>query len=62
MTAQLEPLLVDAYAIARDLGLHPVTVRKWAAAGHITRRGRDERGRTLFDYDEVAAWARREGT
>jgi hypothetical protein len=57
--SELEPLLVDGYAIARDLGLHPVTIRNWAAAGHIERRGRDRRGRTLYDYDEVQAWATR---
>jgi hypothetical protein len=36
-----------------------VTIRNWAAAGHIERRGRDRRGRTLYDYDEVQAWATR---
>jgi hypothetical protein len=59
MAVELEPLLVDAYAIARDLGLHPVTIRNWASAGHIERRGQDGRGRTLYDYDEVRAWATR---
>jgi len=60
--SDLAPVVVDAYAIARDLGLHPVTIRKWAAAGHIERRGRDARGRTLYDLDEVQAWAARHDT
>jgi DNA-binding transcriptional MerR regulator len=52
-------MVVDGPAIAADLGLHPVTIRNWASAGHIKRRGRDGQGRTLYDYDEVEAYATR---
>lgn len=57
--SDLPELLLDGPAIANELGLHPVTIRNWASAGRITRRGRDRRGRTLYDFDEVHAFATR---
>jgi hypothetical protein len=52
-TAQLPPILVDAAAIASDLGIAASTVRGWAHARLITARGKDSRGRTLYDLDEA---------
>jgi hypothetical protein len=49
----LAPVLVDAAAIAADLGMAASTVRGWAHARLITARGRDNRGRTLYDLDEA---------
>lgn len=54
----LPPLLVDGPAIARELRVDPSTIRAWASAGLITRRGKDNRGRTLYDYDEVVGVSR----
>jgi hypothetical protein len=45
--------LLDGPALARSLGRPEQTLRAWAAAGLITRCGRDAQGRTLFDVDEV---------
>lgn len=50
-------LILDGPAIARALGLHPGTIRNWASAGVLPRRGVDARGRTLYDLDEVQALA-----
>lgn len=57
MTSELAPVLADRWAIASDLGLHPGTIRNWASAGKLTRRGKDARGRTLYDLDDVIALA-----
>jgi predicted site-specific integrase-resolvase len=51
----------DAQTLALELGIPAGTIRRWAHAGWITRRGRDRRGRTLYDYDEVVAVAQRVG-
>jgi hypothetical protein len=45
--------LLDGPALARSLGRPEQTLRAWAAAGLITRRGKDAQGRTLYDVDEV---------
>lgn len=46
-------MLLDGPAIAASLGKDASTLRAWASAGLIERRGRDERGRNLYDVDEV---------
>ena len=46
--------LLDGPAIAAALKVHPVTVRRWAAKGLITRRGTLHR-RALYDLDEAIA-------
>jgi hypothetical protein len=46
-------VLLDGPAIAAALGLNPGTIRNWATAGEIDRRGHDEMGRTLYDLDQV---------
>jgi hypothetical protein len=54
MTAgQAAPVLIDGPALAVELGVKPQTIRVWAMAGLLTRRGKDRRGRTLFDLDEA---------
>lgn len=45
--------LRTANQIAATLGLSPSTLRTWANRGHIDRRGRDQRGRVLYDVEEV---------
>lgn len=50
-------LILDGPAIAHALGLHPGTIRNWASAGLLQRRGMDTHGRTLYDVDEVQALA-----
>ena len=55
----LEPVIVDALAIGTELKIPAGTIRRWASAGWITRRGHDPRGRTLYDFDEVEAVAQR---
>lgn len=57
--ADLAPIVLDGPAIARALGVHPGSIRRWASAGEITRRGTDARGRALYDLDEVQARATR---
>jgi hypothetical protein len=54
----------DAYALVvalakLDIAITPAAIRQWAVRGKITRVGRDQRGRTLYDIDEVIAHARR---
>lgn len=46
-------MLLDGPALARSLGKDPSTIRAWASAGLITVRGRDRRGRNMYDVDEV---------
>lgn len=46
-------MLLDGPAIAASLRIDPSTIRAWASAGLITRRGKDACGRNLFDVDEV---------
>jgi predicted site-specific integrase-resolvase len=55
----LDPVLADGEAIAAALGISPGTIRNWASAGKLQRRGRDGRRRTLYDLDEVEALATR---
>lgn len=50
-------MIIDGPAIARDLGMHPGTIRNWACHGRIERHGYDQRGRALYDYDDVAMLA-----
>lgn len=45
---------VDAIAAQVATGVKAATIRVWAHRGHITRVGRDQRGRTLYDLDEIA--------
>lgn len=54
--------LLDAPTLAAFLTAHgnPIaagTIRQWASNGLITRHGKDERGRTLYDVLEVGARA-----
>lgn len=56
-----ERLLLHGGLIAVAVKVHPVTVRKWAAAGLLTRHGRDSAGRTLYDFDEAVEVATRRG-
>lgn len=51
----LPALLLDGPAVAAHLGIDPATLRKWASRGLVRRCGRDDRGRTLYDVDEVIA-------
>lgn len=44
-----------ALAAALDPPRPAQTLRAWASAGLITRHGKDARGRTLYDLDEVIA-------
>lgn len=50
---ELAPVLVDGPALAAELGVKPQTIRVWAMTGLLTRRGKDKRGRTLYDLDEA---------
>ena len=52
--------LLDGPAIAVALKVHPVTVRRWAQRGLITRRGTLHR-RALYDLEEAIAARRRAG-
>lgn len=49
---------IDGYVLAAFLGIQPTTIRKWAQRGHITVRGRDQRGRALYDPHEVTRHAK----
>jgi DNA-binding transcriptional MerR regulator len=49
--------LVTADVLAETLGVREERLRQWASRGHIGRHGKDERGRTLYDPDEVRARA-----
>ena len=50
----LHRIHVDAIAAQVATGVKAATIRVWAHRGHLTRVGRDERGRTLYDLDEIA--------
>lgn len=55
--------LLDARSIALYLTAHGTrlatgTIRQWASTGQVERRGKDPRGRTLYDLAEVARRAR----
>lgn len=47
-------MLADTQAIAFFARRSPATVRSWAHRGLLTRRGTDQRGRALYDLNEVA--------
>jgi hypothetical protein len=47
------PVLLDTVAIAAALGIKPGRMRIWAYRGHLTRQGRDDRGRSLYDLAEA---------
>ncbi|MEV0726019.1 hypothetical protein AB0I37_24975 [Micromonospora purpureochromogenes] len=57
------PVEVDAYSAAADLSLRhrrevtPAMLRKWAFKGAVTPLGRDGKGRTLFDLNELRGHA-----
>lgn len=44
---------VDAYAAAASVKVKPERIRQWASRGKLTAIGRDWRGRTLYDLDEI---------
>lgn len=46
-------MLLDGPALAAALKVKPQTIRVWAMAGLLERRGKDSRGRTLYDLDEA---------
>lgn len=54
--AAYEPL-ADTTALAAWLKIPAGTVRSWASRGRLTRRGRDDHGRTLYSLAEAAALA-----
>lgn len=45
---------VDAIAAQVATGVKAATIRVWAHRGYLTRVGRDAKGRTLYDLDEIA--------
>lgn len=51
--------LIDGPAIAATLGIKPDRLRKWLERGLVQARGRDSRGRTVFDLDEVIGVSQR---
>lgn len=46
-------MLIDTATAAAAVKRQPQTIRVWASAGLITRRGTDARRRALYDLDEV---------
>lgn len=51
--AAYEPL-ADTTALAAWLKVSPGTIRSWASRGWLTRRGQDQRGRTLYSLTEAS--------
>ena len=49
--------LVPAVTIEATMGIREGRLRQWAVRGKVARRGQDERGRTLYDTDEVREYA-----
>ena len=45
--------LLDTQAAAMAVAVPAGTIRRWAHNGWITRQGKDPKGRTLYDADEV---------
>lgn len=45
--------LVDTIAAAAAVDVPAGVIRKWAYRGDLTRRGTDEKGRTLYDLQQV---------
>ncbi|MFJ4168371.1 hypothetical protein ACIPY3_02560 [Paenarthrobacter sp. NPDC089714] len=54
-------MLVDTVAAAAAVQRKPGTVRSWAARGDLERRGRDDRGRTVYSLADVYEVAARTG-
>jgi len=54
-TASPEKKFAKAKAIAARIGIHPKTLSRWAAAGHIHRHKINDRV-VLFDEAEVTAF------
>jgi hypothetical protein len=48
-----QTVLVDSVAAAVAVDRPKSTIRGWAHAGHLTKRGEDARGRALYDLAEV---------
>lgn len=46
-------VLVDTVAAAHAIGVNPRRIRNWALRGHLQRRGKDKRGRTLYALRDV---------
>jgi len=46
-------VLLDLPAVAIELEKPPSTLRRWVAEGRVVSYGKDDRGRTLLDLDEV---------
>ncbi|HEY2086474.1 MAG TPA: MerR family transcriptional regulator [Mycobacterium sp.] len=46
-------VLLDAPAIEAVTGVPAGTIRNWASDGVLTRHGPDQRGRVLYDLDDV---------
>lgn len=57
----LRRIHVDAIAAQVATGIRAATIRVWAHRGHVTRIGRDRRGRVLYDLDEILRHAGRAG-
>lgn len=51
--------LVDSQAAAMAVGVGAATIRKWAQRGHLPRRGKDHKGRTLYWINDVYTAAAR---
>ena len=46
-------VLVDTQAAATAINRKPMDIRNWRRRGKLTPRGKDYRGRTLYDLLEV---------
>lgn len=55
----LRRIHVDAIAAQVATGIRAATIRVWAHRGHVTRIGKDQRGRVLYDLDEILRHAGR---
>lgn len=57
----MQRALVDTQAAATAAGVQPQLVRRWAARypSELPRHGRDHRGRTLYELDDVLVLAAR---
>lgn len=53
--------LVTAATVEETLGVRQGRLRVWATRGEVSRRGHDERGRTLYDAEEVRRHAEKAG-
>jgi hypothetical protein len=48
-----DPIHVDTPTAAVAVNVAQGTIRSWASRGHIRAVGRDRRGRTLYDLQQV---------